>query len=702
MLNHRTCVSSFVVCLYVCTLSTASALTASSSSTQSPTIGSCPVFPADNVWNTPIDQLPVSSYSAAWVGTIGSAAPVHPDFGSASGIPFTTVPGTQTKYPATFQYSGDSDPGPYAVPLNAPIEGGSASTGDRHVISIDTDNCILYEMWSAYPQASSWTAGSGAIFKLTSDALRPSGWTSADAAGLPVYPALVRYDEVASGQINHALRFTAPHTQNTFIWPARHAASNLTGYQYPPMGARFRLRADFDISRFSPVNQVILTALKKYGMILADNGSSWFVQGVPDPRWSDDDLHALTQIPGSAFEAVDESSIMVSPDSGQTTAGNAPATTVSLNPASATVTTGSTVGFTATVNNAATQSVTWSVNGVAGGNSVVGTISSNGLYTAPATVPNGGAVTISATSTAATNVSASATVTVNAPAAQPPVVSSVSPSSGTAGATVTVTLNGANFLPGATVSISGGSGVTVSGVTVVSASQVAVVLSIDATASAGTYGVSVTTSAGTSSAAGFTVIAPVVSTQMSGTTQSTTSTATTSESSATATTQATSTPTTTTTVTAAAPTTTQSTPTIATATQSTSTTTQPTEAVIVPVPVAVAPTTTDTTQSASTSNVPTPVQPTQPVQSAPSVTSVSANSVVAGNTVSVTIYGANFTSDASVVVQGLRIITRDVVVVDSNTITAQIVTSAHTPPGTDPLTVKTSAGTSNTVGFTIE
>jgi hypothetical protein len=508
MFKFRPWAPSFVVCLYVCTLPTASALTASSSSTQSPTIGNCPVFPADNVWNVPVDQLSVSSYSASWVGTIGSSNPLHPDFGSdpTNGIPFITVSGSQTKYPATFEYSGESDPGPYATPLNAPIEGGSGSSGDRHVISVDTDNCILYEMWSSYPQASSWNAGSGAIMNLTSDALRPSGWTSADAAGLPVFPGLVRYDEVASGQINHALRFTVPQTQNTFLWPARHFASSLTGYQYPPMGARFRLRADFDISHFSPMNQVILTALKKYGMILADNGSSWFISGAPDSRWNDTDLHALTQITGSAFEAVDESSLMVNSNSGQTTVASTPTITISINPTAASVTVGSTAQFAATVTNATSSSVTWSVNGIAGGNGTVGTISSAGLYTAPATVPSGGTVTVQATSTASTSTSASGTVTITAPQASAPVLSSISPSSGTQGNNITVTLNGANFQSGASVGV-GGSGISISSANVLSASQIQAVLSIGSSASTGADGITVTTSAGTTAAQPFMVSA---------------------------------------------------------------------------------------------------------------------------------------------------------------------------------------------------
>jgi hypothetical protein len=289
---------------------------------QSPTIGTCPVFPANNIWNMPVDQLPVSSNSSTYVNTIGSAVTLHPDFGTVydgapNGIPYITVPGTQTLYPATFTYQDESDPGPYAIPLTAPIEGGSASTGDRHVISVDTTNCILYEMWSAYPQTASWEAGSGAIFNLNSNALRPAGWTSADAAGLAVFPGLVKYDEVLAGAINHAIRLTVPQTQDTYVWPARHEASSLTGANYPPMGARFRLQASFDISSFSAINQIILTALKKYGMMIADNGSAWYISGAPDSRWSDDDLHNLPQLTGANFEVVDVSPMMVNANTGQ-------------------------------------------------------------------------------------------------------------------------------------------------------------------------------------------------------------------------------------------------------------------------------------------------------------------------------------------------------------------------------------------------
>ena len=287
------------------------------------TLGPCYVFPSDNIWNAAVDTLPLSASSAAYVNTIGAGLPLHPDFGAGLwagapiGIPFVMV-SNQPPVPVTFQYADQSDPGPYPIPPNAPIEGGSASSGDRHVLVVDQDNCLLYELYAAYPQpGGGWTAGSGAIFDLRADGLRPAGWTSADAAGLPILPGLVRYDEVAAGAIRHAIRFTAPQTQQAYVWPARHYASSLTGAQYPPMGQRFRLRADYDISGFSAANQVILAALKKYGMMLADNGSSWYIGGAPDDRWNNDDLHALTQLTGADFEAVDVSGLMANPDSGQ-------------------------------------------------------------------------------------------------------------------------------------------------------------------------------------------------------------------------------------------------------------------------------------------------------------------------------------------------------------------------------------------------
>jgi hypothetical protein len=286
-------------------------------------IGACSVLPANNIWNTRIDALPVLSNSSNMVNTIGANQGLHADFGSGMwnggpiGIPFITVSSSQTKYPATFSYDDESDTGPYAVPLNAPIEGGSNSNGDRHAIAIDTNNCVLYELYRAFPQASGWTADSGAIFDLKSNALRPKTWTSADAAGLPILPGLVTYEEVLSGEIRHAIRFTAPATRREFVWPARHYASSLTGSQYPRMGERFRLKASVDISTYPTEVQVILRAMKKYGIILADNGSAWFISGKPDPRWNDDNLHRLGQLLGSNFEAVDATLLRLSEDSGE-------------------------------------------------------------------------------------------------------------------------------------------------------------------------------------------------------------------------------------------------------------------------------------------------------------------------------------------------------------------------------------------------
>ena len=276
-----------------------------------PRIGNCPVLPADNIWNTPIDTLPAMPNSATLVNTIGASRTFHADFGSGLwdggpiGIPFITVPGTQQKFPATFLYWDESDPGPYAVPLNAPIEGGPNASGDRHAIAVDTDNCTLYELYRAFPDSASWVGDSGAIYDLRSNALRPATWTFADAAGLPIVPGLVTYEEMMSGEIKHAIRFTAPQTKREFVWPARHYASSLTGTQYPRMGERFRLKASFDVSSYPADVQVILRAMKKYGIILADNGSAWYVSGKPDSRWNNDTLRALHKLLGSSFEAVD-------------------------------------------------------------------------------------------------------------------------------------------------------------------------------------------------------------------------------------------------------------------------------------------------------------------------------------------------------------------------------------------------------------
>jgi hypothetical protein len=286
----------------------------------------CSIFPQDNIWNTPIDTLPTDVRSDAYIESIGPDTGLHPDFGAGLyegtplGISFVRVPSDQPPVPITFTEAGEeSDPGPYPIPPDAPIEGGSCSDGDRHVIVVQEETCTLYELYYAFPQPDgNWEASSGARFDLTSNDLRPADWTSADAAGLPILPGLVRYEEIEAGIIPHALRFTAESTQDAYVWPARHEASDDTDSNLPPMGQRFRLKADFDISDFSPTNQVILTALKTYGMFLADNGSNWFLSGAPDDRWDNDDLHVLQeQVLGSDFEAVDCSSLMVQPDSGE-------------------------------------------------------------------------------------------------------------------------------------------------------------------------------------------------------------------------------------------------------------------------------------------------------------------------------------------------------------------------------------------------
>ncbi|MBK8075874.1 MAG: hypothetical protein IPK24_09950 [Kineosporiaceae bacterium] len=269
------------------------------------------LFPADNPWNTPVADAPVDPASATLIAAIGATGHLHPDFGAnwnggPFGIPYVVVSGTQKKVPVRFEYADESDPGPYPIPPNAPIEGGAAADGDRHVIVVDRDAWRLYELFDAHPVAggTSWTAGSGAVFDLRSNASRPAGWTSADAAGLPILPGLVRYDEVASGQIRHALRFTVSATRAGYVAPARHAASSRTDTSLPPMGMRVRLKASFDISSYPKQARVVLQALKTYGMIVADNGSSWYVSGAPDRRWDDDQLGALKQVPGNAFEVV--------------------------------------------------------------------------------------------------------------------------------------------------------------------------------------------------------------------------------------------------------------------------------------------------------------------------------------------------------------------------------------------------------------
>ena len=268
-------------------------------------------FPDDNPWNRDISTAAIDPNSDALIRSCG-VRNLHPDFGTVwngapNGIPYVVVSGTQSRVPVTFEYDDESDPGPYPIPRDAPIEGGPNGTGDRHILIIDRDNWMLYELFAAYPESGGarWRAGSGAIFDLGSNTLRPAGWTSADAAGLPIFPGLVRYDEVVElGEIRHALRFTCPQTRRAYVPPARHWASANTSTDLPPMGMRVRLRADFDISTFPPEVRVILTAMKRYGMLLADNGSGWFVSGAPDARWNDENLAALRRVPSTAFEVI--------------------------------------------------------------------------------------------------------------------------------------------------------------------------------------------------------------------------------------------------------------------------------------------------------------------------------------------------------------------------------------------------------------
>ena len=302
-------------------------------------IAGCPVLPADNIWNVRIDGLPRDLNSDAYVNSVGLGGghPLRIDFGSVYagapfGMPYVVVPGTQPKVPVTFRYDSESDHGGYPVPIDPPIEGGPASTGDRHILVVDRDNCKLYELFAAYPRPDgSWDAGGGAIFDLRSNAFRPDGWTSADAAGLPIVPGLVRYEEILEGEIRHAIRMTAKWTAWRHIWPARHhTTSSSNAPDLPPMGQRFRLKtsiAELEARvgwSFSTTNRIILTALQRYGAILADNGERWYMSGAPDPRHDNEDLHLLVYVKGSDFEAVDHSSLMVDPNSGATTTATPP------------------------------------------------------------------------------------------------------------------------------------------------------------------------------------------------------------------------------------------------------------------------------------------------------------------------------------------------------------------------------------------
>jgi hypothetical protein len=294
------------------------AATAASGAAPAPQLGACPVFPTTSVWNTPVNTLPVAADSATIIAAIGDSG-VHADFGSGLwdgsriGIPYVVVHGKTTpKSRVTFDYADESDKGPYPIPATVPIEGapGNLDSGDRHALIVDRDSCRLYELYALHREGSRWAAGSGAIWNLRSNALRPATWTSADAAGLPILPGLARWDgDASTGQIDHALRFTVQRTRNTFIYPARHQASSSSDPSLPPMGLRVRLKASVDISKLPRQARIVAQAMKTYGMIVADNGSNWYVSGAPSPKWSNDQLHALGALHGSDFEVVDTSKL---------------------------------------------------------------------------------------------------------------------------------------------------------------------------------------------------------------------------------------------------------------------------------------------------------------------------------------------------------------------------------------------------------
>jgi len=275
-----------------------------------PSAPHCSVFPKSSPWNQRIDSLPVAGNSAQIVNSIGAGTGLHADFGSGLwegapiGIPITVVGRKQPRTRVSFDYADESDRGPYPIPRTVKIEGGRSSTGDRHALIVDRDACRLYELYALYPKGRGWRAGSGAIWSLRTNKLRPAGWTSADAAGLPILPGLARYDEVRRGVIDHALRFTVQRTRRAYVFPARHYASNSNDPSLPPMGLRLRLKASFDVSGFPRQARIVLVALKRYGMLVADNGANWYITGAPDPRWSNDELHTLDRVKGSDFEVV--------------------------------------------------------------------------------------------------------------------------------------------------------------------------------------------------------------------------------------------------------------------------------------------------------------------------------------------------------------------------------------------------------------
>ncbi|HVB05242.1 MAG TPA: hypothetical protein VNF07_03215 [Acidimicrobiales bacterium] len=287
-----------------------------------PGAANCPMFPANNVWNTGVSALPVDAHSAQWLAAMSSASTdLHPDFGPSGdpalpyGIPYTVVSPGQRLVRLSFQYASESDPGPYPFSATTPIEGGASSGGDRHAIMVNPRTCTLYELYDARYSPSGSTAGSEAIWHLRSNALRPAGWTSADAAGLPILPGLLSYEEVRSGRVEHAIRMTAEVTDTSYLWPARHEAGARADPALPPMGARFRLAASFPVAHYSRLARVVLRTMQRYGLIVADNGSNWYFQGVAE-AWPLSLVDELKSIPASAFQAVDESSLEISANSG--------------------------------------------------------------------------------------------------------------------------------------------------------------------------------------------------------------------------------------------------------------------------------------------------------------------------------------------------------------------------------------------------
>ena len=295
----------------------AAAFTLTGASAPAPKLAGCPVFPASSVWNARVDRLPVAASSAQLIASIGVSDHVHADFGnglydgSRIGIPYVVVHGkTTAKSHVSFDYADESDKGPYPIPASVPIEGAPAhaNEGDRHALIVDRDSCRLYELYGLRRAGGHWAAGSGAVFDLRSNKLRPAGWTSADAAGLPILPGLARWDgDASTGRIDHALRFTVERTRRAYIYPARHDASSSNDASLPPMGLRVRLKASVSIANLPRQARIVAQAMKTYGLILADNGSNWFVSGTPSPHWRNDELHALGSLSGADFEVVDTS-----------------------------------------------------------------------------------------------------------------------------------------------------------------------------------------------------------------------------------------------------------------------------------------------------------------------------------------------------------------------------------------------------------